>query len=92
MRNGYVIFDTQALFDSIHNQGKISLGFPRVGRVNGRLAPHNQQTVEITRARPHPSNNTVIAYVPEEWPENLKDGFTFRTQEEVSEYFPRSGI
>lgn len=85
---GYVIFSSEAVFNTAHEEAKTTLGLPRVGNVNGVPAPENQQTTEITNCTSHPTDGTVVAYINGEWPEDQKDGFVFKTQEEVSEYFP----
>lgn len=84
----YVIFSSEAAFNAAHEIAKITIGLPRVGNVNGIPAPENQQTTGITSCTFHPSDGSVVAYVNGEWPEDHKAGFTFKTKEEVAEYFP----
>ena len=85
---GYVIFNSEAAFNTAHEAAKAAAGLPKVGNVNGIPAPENQQTTEITSCTSHPSDGSVVAYINGEWPEDQKAGFTFKTKEEVTEYFP----
>jgi hypothetical protein len=88
---GYVIFNSEAVFNTAHETAKVAAGLPKVGSVNGIPAPENQQTTEITSCTSHPTDGTVVAYINGEWPDNLKDGFAYKTREEISEYFPDEG-
>lgn len=85
---GYVIFSSESAFNAAHETAKTAAGLPKVGNVNGVLAPQNQQTTEITSCYSHPTDGTVVAYIEGCWPDNLKDGFVYKTTEEVAEYFP----
>ena len=85
---GYVIFSSEAAFNTAHEIAKTASGLPKVGNVNGVPAPKNQQTTEITSCTSHPDDGTIIAYIGGEWPDAQKAGFTFKTKEEVAEYFP----
>lgn len=88
---GWVIFATEAIFNAAHNQAKETLGLPKHGEVNGKPAPNNQMTTDITACRPHnlaPINPTVVAYINGGWPEDQKTGFVFLTRDQVSDYFP----
>ena len=87
MSQGYVIFNTIEEFNTAHEAAKILAGLPKVGFVNGVPAPNNQQTLEVTYAKPHPTNDTVIAYINGGWDDSLKVGMEFKTEDEVSEYF-----
>ena len=84
----FAIFASQAAFDTAHAAAKLIAGLPRVGRVNGKLAPKNQQTVELTSWHPHRTDGTVMAETGKGWPESKKEGFAFKTRAEVSNYFP----
>ena len=86
--SGYVIFSSEAAFDTAHAAAKVAAGLPKVGSVCGKLAPQNQQTTDLTSCVPHPSDGTVVAEVNGGWPSNLKAGFTFKTREEVTIYYP----
>jgi len=86
--SNYVIFKSRAAFDAAHAAAKTAAGLPRVGYRKGILAPESQQTTEITTAYDHPSDGTVVAVVGGEWPNDLKDGFVFKTKAEVADYFP----
>lgn len=85
---GYVIFSSEAVFNTVHETAKAAAGLPRVGNVNGIPAPENQQTIEITSCTSHPTDGTVVAFINGNWFEDQKAGFTFKTKEEVTEYFP----
>lgn len=88
----YVIFSSKAEFDTAHEVAKISAGLPRVGRVAGRLAPQNQQTIELTSYMPHPSDSTVVAEINVGWPESLKADLTLKTKKEISIYYPEEAL
>lgn len=85
---GWVIFESEAAFNTAHEAAKTAAGLPIVGEVNGTPAPQNQQTTEITSCTAHPSSSTVVAYINGGWPEELKAGLEFKTAAEVSAYFP----
>ena len=85
---GYVIFSSEAAFNTAHEAAKTTMGLPKVGNVNGIPAPENQQTTEITSCVSHPTDGTAVASIGGGWPEDQKAGFTFNTKEEVAEYFP----
>lgn len=85
---GYVIFNSEAVFNTAHEVAKTTMGLPKIGNVNGIPAPENQQTTEITSCTPHPTDGTVVALIGDEWDDSLKEEFTFKTKEEVNEYFP----
>lgn len=87
---GYVIFSSEAAFNTAHEAAKTKAGLPRVGNVNGVPAPENQQTVELTSYHPTswPADDTVVAFVDGGWPGNLKDGFVYKAKEDVTKYFP----
>ena len=84
----YVIFSSEAEFNTAHAAAKTEAGLPKVGCVTGKLAPQNQQTTDITLCVPHPSDGTVVAEINGGWPDSLKAGFTFKTKEEVAIYYP----
>jgi hypothetical protein len=88
MTKGYVIFVSKAAFNTSHEAAKTAVGLPIIGNINGKLRPSLTQVTEITIPYPHPSNGTVVAYIDDLWPEDMKEGFVFKTREEVSEYFP----
>jgi len=88
MKAIYVIFSSRAEFDLAHEAAKQAAGLPRIGRVAGKLMPNNQQTTEITVCKAHPSDGTAVAEINGGWPESLKAAFTFKTREEVAEYYP----
>lgn len=85
---GYVIFSSEAVFNTAHETAKTTNGLPKVGNVNGVPTPGNQQTTEVTSCTEHPSDGTVVAYINGNWPDGQKAGFDFKTLAEVSEYFP----
>lgn len=85
---GYVIFSSEAAFNTAHEAAKTASGLPRVGNVNGIPAPENQQTTEITSCTSHPTDGTVVAFINGNWSEDQKAGFVYKTKEEASEYFP----
>ena len=85
---GYIIFSSEAAFNTAHEAAKTASGLPKVGNVNGAPAPENQQTTEITNCTSHPTDGTVVTFISGGWPEDQQIGFIFKTKEEVSEYFP----
>lgn len=88
MTVGYVKFNNIAAFDAAHNAAKTAANLPRVGKVNGILAPQNQQTVAITRWTLHPNDGTVVAYVNKSWKSSARGAFVYKTRGQVAEYFP----
>ena len=85
---GYVIFASEAAFNTAHDAAKAATGLPKVGLQNGASAPDNQKTTGIVTCYSHPSDGTVVAYINGGWPEDQKGALTFKTLEEVAEYFP----
>lgn len=85
MTQGYVIFNTQAEFDAVHQAEREALGYDLTGTVQGVPAPQNQRAINITSAvvHPTPGDNRVVAYINGGWRDSAKAGFVFNTLEEV---------
>lgn len=90
MSNGYVIFASESAFNAAHEAAKAAAGLPIIGNINGVERHDLTQVTEITICYSHPSDGTVIAHINGGWPDDMKEGFEFKTREEVSEYFPEN--
>ena len=84
---GYVIFSSEAVFNTAHESAKTSAGLPKVGNVKGTPAPGNQQTTEITSCQTHPTDGTAVAYINGGWPDNLKDVLRTRPKKRFRNIF-----
>lgn len=83
---GFVIFNNEQEFISLEVQACQLLSIPYPNKVLGKINKSKQWTACCSEAITHPDqeDNRVCAYIGENWPDSLRDGFVYYTAEEIN--------